>query len=351
MKTLQQCDWRAYRMNEIFIIQTGANVSKSYLNEGRIPRITATDVNNGVDLFSNNSENKNFRTYENCVSISFLGSCFYQPYKASYDMKIHNITLRDRPFNKYIALFVANQCKRTCSQVTYGNQMSSTDLQNQFIYLPSTPNGEPDYAFMEEYMRQKEQTILAKYKVYISNILDNQSLIGGGKSSNVNWKEFYFTDVFTEIQRGKRLKRADHSNGKMPYVSSTALCNGVDGFVGNTESVNIFSNCITIANSGSVGSAFFHSYEFVASDHVTKLQNEEVSKYAYLFMLPIINRLAEKYSFNREINDKRIKRERFVLPATPDGTPDFAYMDAYMRNIELQQLLKYLQHYKTCCCS
>ena len=173
-------------------------------------------------------------------------------------------------------------------------------------------------------------------------------LQGGGKSSNVNWKEFYFTDVFTEIQRGKRLKRADHSNGKMPYVSSTALCNGVDGFVGNTESVNIFSNCITIANSGSVGSAFFHSYEFVASDHVTKLQNEEVSKYAYLFMLPIINRLAEKYSFNREINDKRIKRERFVLPATPEGTPDFAYMDAYMRNIELQQLLKYLQHLNVC---
>ena len=134
----------------------------------------------------------------------------------------------------------------------------------------------------------------------------------------------------------------------MPYVSSTALCNGVDGFVGNTESVNIFSNCITIANSGSVGSAFFHSYEFVASDHVTKLQNKEVSKYAYLFMLPIINRLAEKYSFNREINDKRIQRERFVLPATPEGTPDFAYMDAYMRNIELQQLLKYLQHLNVC---
>ena len=214
--------------------------------------------------------------------------------------------------------------------------------------LPSTPEGEPDYVFMEKYMRQKEQTIIGKYKAYISYVADNQQFMGGGKSSNVNWKEFYFTDVFTEIQRGKRLKRADHSNGKMPYVSSTALCNGVDGFVGNTESVNIFSNCITIANSGSVGSAFFHSYEFVASDHVTKLQNEEVSKYAYLFMLPIINRLAEKYSFNREINDKRIKRERFVLPATPEGTPDFAYMDAYMRNIELQQLLKYLQHLNVC---
>ena len=60
--------------------------------------------------------------------------------------------------------------------------MSSTDLQNQFIYLPSTPNGEPDYAFMEEYMRHKEKMLLNKYKTHISYLLDNQHVIeaGGG---------------------------------------------------------------------------------------------------------------------------------------------------------------------------
>lgn len=349
MKTLDQCNWKEFRLEDIFTIDPGVRLTTANMTMGKRPFIGATDSNNGITAFVDNT-NKSLDS--NVLGVNYNGSVvenFYHPYEAIFSDDVKRLHLKEVENNKYICLFIKQSLLKQKAKYQYGYKFNGERMKRQYIMLPSTPEGTPDYTFMEEYMRQKEQTILAKYKAHISNVLDNQSVIGGGgKSSNVNWKEFYFTDVFTEIQRGKRLKRADHSNGKMPYVSSTALCNGVDGFVGNTESVNIFSNCITIANSGSVGSAFFHSYEFVASDHVTKLQNKEVSKYAYLFMLPIINRLAEKYSFNREINDKRIKRERFVLPATPEGTPDFAYMDAYMRNIELQQLLKYLQHLNVC---
>lgn len=174
----------------------------------------------------------------------------------------------------------------------------------------------------------------------IMQILDNQrNNNGGGKLSHAHWKAFYFTEVFTEIQRGKRLKKADHSEGRTPYISATALNNGVDGFVGNESGVRKFSNCLTVANSGSVGSAFFHQYEFVASDHVTQLKREGLDKYAYLFMLPLINRLSEKYSFNREINDNRIKREKLILPATQTGEIDFAFMSSFMKEIE-QDILK-----------
>ena len=163
---------------------------------------------------------------------------------------------------------------------------------------------------------------------------DYQRITGGGKLSNLTWKEFYFTEIFAEIQRGKRLKKADHNEGNTPYVSSTSQGNGVDGFVGNESGVRKFQDCLTLANSGSVGYAFFHTYEFVASDHVTKLRREGLDKYAYLFMIPIINRLSEKYSFNREINDERIKREKIILPITADGQPDFAFMSSFMQQVE-----------------
>ena len=91
---------------------------------------------------------------------------------------------------------------------------------------------------------------------------------------------------------------------------------------------------MTLANSGSVGSAFYHRYTFVASDHVTKLKRDGLDKYAYLFLIPIINRLSEKYSFNREINDERIKREKLLLPATDKGEIDFAFMSAFMKEVE-----------------
>lgn len=160
------------------------------------------------------------------------------------------------------------------------------------------------------------------------------------------WKPFYFTEVFTEIQRGKRLKKADHSEGTVPYVSSTALNNGVDGFISNEGSVRKFEDCITIANSGSVGSAFFHKYEFIASDHVTQLKRKGLDKYAYLFMVPIINRLSEKYSFNREINDKRIKREKILLPINSKGEIDFDFMSSFMQEIEADILNTTLMFFK-----
>lgn len=117
------------------------------------------------------------------------------------------------------------------------------------------------------------------------------------------WKEFDLREVFPHIQRGKRLKSADHINGNTPYVSSSAMNNGVDNFVSNEHGVRKFSDCLTLANSGSVGKTFYHGYEFVASDHVTALQSHHMNKYSYIFVATLVERLQEKYSFNREIND------------------------------------------------
>lgn len=168
----------------------------------------------------------------------------------------------------------------------------------------------------------------------------------GGKLLRSQWKPFSFTEVFTEIQRGKRLKKADHTDGTVPYVSSKALNNGVDGFIGNEGSVRKFEDCITIANSGSVGSVFFHQYEFVASDHVTQLKRKGLDKYAYLFMVPIINRLSEKYCFNREINDERIKREKLLLPVNDEGEIDFDFMSSFMQEVEADILKTTLKVFK-----
>ena len=166
------------------------------------------------------------------------------------------------------------------------------------------------------------------------------------KLTDREWKEFVFSDIFTQIQRGKRLKKDDHTEGNMPYVSSTASNNGIDGFIGNKERVRTFENCISLANSGSVGSAFLQEFEFIASDHITMLKKEGVDKYVYLFMLPIISRLSEKYSFNREINDKRISREQLLLPIQTNGEPDWTFMSDFMKRIEQETLRKAIDFFK-----
>ncbi|MBQ9636355.1 MAG: restriction endonuclease subunit S [Prevotella sp.] len=159
--------------------------------------------------------------------------------------------------------------------------------------------------------------------------------------NELKWKAFDIHDVFPDVKRGKRLKTDDHIEGNMAYVSSSALNNGVDNFIGNEDGVRIFDNCVTLANSGSVGTAFYHPYKFVASDHVTKLKNKAFNKHIYLFIATVANRLSEKYSFNREINDKRLGREKIMLPIDENEQPNYAFMEAYMKAVEKRLLAQY----------
>ena len=94
-----------------------------------------------------------------------------------------------------------------------------------------------------------------------------------------------------------------------------------------------------------MGSTFFHYYTFVASDHVTALRLEKPNKYIYLFLSGIIKRLEEKYSFNREINDKRIQREKILLPVNEEGLPDWQFMEDFMRQIERNKIQTVLKYY------
>lgn len=165
--------------------------------------------------------------------------------------------------------------------------------------------------------------------------------------SDMTWKEFFLTELFPTIQRGKRLKKADQIEGDMPYVSSTAMNNGVDNYVSNENKVRIYEKCLTIANSGSVGASFYHDYKFVASDHVTHLKNIEFNRYIYLFISGLTNRLSEKYNFNREINDPRISREKIVLPVSDDESPDFEYMEQYIKNLMISKYKKYKNLFST----
>lgn len=160
------------------------------------------------------------------------------------------------------------------------------------------------------------------------------------------WKPFFIKDLFQEVQRGKRLIKENQKSGFVPYISSSAMNNGVDNFISNDGGVRRFENCLSLANSGSVGSCFYEPFEFVASDHITHLKNIERNKFQYLFESILLNRLSEKYNFNREINDARISREIILLPVDSSGNPDYSYMESYIKNLMAQKYTEYLDFKK-----
>lgn len=167
------------------------------------------------------------------------------------------------------------------------------------------------------------------------------------KIDEKTWNAIRLTEIFDIISRGKRIKKSDQIPGDIPYVSSTALSNGTDGSCGNKKNVRKFGDCLTIANSGSVGSCFYHPYDFVASDHVTALCREGTSEDCYLGLSALIGRLGEKYNFNREINDVRISRERVMLPVNA-GIPDYDYIEKLTQQKRHFLINKYRVYAQNC---
>ena len=183
MMKLTDREWKAFRIGDIMEISTGSNVSKSLMKEGELPRITAKATENGVDAFT--APYVRYRLNRKCVSISFLGNAFYQPFEASYDMKIHSITLKGRELNRYIGLFIANQFNREFKKFSYGNQLSSSDLPKQNVLLPITADEQPDYQFMEDFMREQEKSILKPTIEKLCNQLIISNLGGGVKVTSL----------------------------------------------------------------------------------------------------------------------------------------------------------------------
>ena len=98
---------------------------------------------------------------------------------------------------------------------------------------------------------------------------------------------------------------------------------------------------------GSVGEVFYHPYECIFSDDVKRLHLKKQldSKYILLFIKTAILQQKVKYAYGYKFNEQRMLKQPIMLPCTPEGTPDWQYMESYMRHIESQQIVKYLQHY------
>ena len=348
--TLDNVNWQDFYLTDFFRLEKGNQNNMAILQDGNLPLVSAKKTDNGYKQFiAPNGK----RLYDgNILTLNNdgdggAGIAYYQPFQMALDSHCTAL-IPKKEMSRFQMLFIALCITKQRDRFGHGYSLNNSRLRSFKFMLPVNADNQPDWDFMEAYMRQQEKQILQPtIKQLCNQLIYNELVRGGGKIhlTNLNWKEFYFTEVFTDIQRGKRLKKADHQDGNTPYVSSTSQDNGVDGFIGNESGVRIFDDCLTVANSGSVGSAFYHKYQFVASDHVTQLKRDGLDKYAYLFMIPLINRLSEKYSFNREINDERIKREKIILPADANGNPDFAFMSSFMQSVESDILSTTLRYF------
>lgn len=345
--SLNDVEWGEFKVggkDGIFKVSNSKPYHKANLtvSSNGIPYVTRTSMNNGLeDLIVDENYEKNPK---NTISLGAENAdFFFQGIDYVSGNKMYSIG--NNKITREVGLFLVQVFRQSIKECGfgYGKGLTGTRFKNRYVMLPVDENNNPNWHFMEEYIKERESKQRNDLKEYYkSRLLD--LVICPEVLTDVEWGEFFVSDVFDTVQRGKRLTKANQIDGEIPYISSTALNNGVDNFIGNTEKVRKSDNDLTLANSGSVGACFYHNYEYIASDHVTSLKLPNGSDTVYKFISVILGRLEEKYSFNREINDTRIKREKILLPIDKDGNPNWFYMENFIKNIEQKQIKNVLQY-------
>ena len=341
---LTDVEWGEFKVKDIFEVTNSKPYHKNNLKITKkgIPYITRTSFNNGLEEIV-----KNINVHKNPKNTISLGAenadFFYQSVEYITGNKMYII--QNDNISKNVGIFLVQSFRNSIKDCGfgYGKGLTGTRFKERIVMLPMDSQGQPNWQFMEDYIKQEQKQQVQKIIDYYERKLVELAgdVVGLDK---VEWKTFRFTEVFQDIQRGKRLTKANQTDGPKPYISSTSENNGVDAFIGNETGVRKFEDVLTLANSGSVGSTFYQQFEFVASDHVTALKSENADKYAYLFLSTVVKRLEEKYSFNREINDTRIKREKVILPADENGNPNFQYMSDFVKKLELDKVREVLEY-------
>jgi hypothetical protein len=204
-------------------------------------------------------------------------------------------------------------------------------------------------SFMEtDYSRLSEQNFkrtLQNYFAYlVSNGYNFYERLHHNKKLEIpqldiaNWKEFVVGSIFDCCTTETMIET---TQGDSPYVTRSALNNGVSGFVSDGGYELNAENCITIGAEGAV--AFYQSHPFVAGVKIYTLRNHNMNPLIAIFLCTVLNQESYKYSYGRARILDKIKNETIKLPAAINNRgeyqPDWQYMENYIKTLPYADLI------------
>ncbi len=151
-----------------------------------------------------------------------------------------------------------------------------------------------------------------------------------------DWKEFRIGDFF-EVEYGSFIAQKDSVNESdgFPHVTTSGINNGISYYVENSM---FGGNCITVASDGAMGASFYQANPYSASNIVSNLvpkDNAPLNEYNAQFICSLLRKESEKYSWGGfKFSVGRVRETSILLPATPSGSPDWSYMEVYMKEME-----------------
>lgn len=338
MGKIDTSEWKEFRVGDLFDIHP----TKAYkctnaelLDGGDTNVVVNSAYDNGIAGTSTFSptENGNMITFSDTVDANTI---FYQ--KSPFVGYPHVQGLY--PVGKYqnawtqgsLQYFVTVFRERALAVgFDYGNKFRRDIAANLFVKLPATPNGAPDWAYMESYMANLE-----------TKVAESLTLLQAAKNAEKKkvdtreWGEFRVGELF-DIKHPAARSEKKYCEGEINYVSSGAFNNGVaNKLMPLPNELLDRGGCITVSPLD--GSSFYQEEDFLgrggSGASISILYNSHLNRNNALFICSVIRSSANGFGYTDLLNGENLKSLTIKLPKDKKGQPDWWYMEEYMKKVE-----------------
>lgn len=323
-------EFREFRLGDIFEVKPTEKLKingNGYTKDdevispnGETPYIAAVSSNNGIKGYSNYPANNKGKVITLSTTADSSNTVFFQKTPFIGRQQMAKVYRKDGiELSDGVAMYIMSHLRKITAQFNYTNKLTVGKLLNYQLDLPSTPEGTPDWQYMEDYIvnieeREREsKTTPTTSAAHSSRI--NQEVV---------YKEYKIGDIFDTFL-GVNISQDDmKDSGDYPVIAAINSNNGIRGFVdnGSFPKNKLFSNSLTVACRGQSGTTFWHSGDFVLGNNaivLVKKDGVDLTQRQALYISTLIKKLGYGSDYSNYPTKEGIKQDKITLPTFSSG--------------------------------
>lgn len=340
MKEINTENWQEFQIGKLFQVSRGRRFVVGKHKEGNIPYYSASLENNGITDYISNP----LFIDKNAIIVTTFCDAFYA--KGEFTASDEITILHHEKMNEINGLFIASTIRKNAWKYSFKVKAFQTRIIEDTIKLPINKKGEPDWEYMESYMKN----IMQESERDIENL---KNICNSEKEIVLNnWKDFKIggENGLFEVTRPNARSAQTYNEGDMPYIASGCFNNGVCGYFEPKNKGDFDKgNCITVSPVD--GYAFYQKDNFLgrggAGSSIIILRRDNLNEYIGKFICTVIRKTCKDWSYSNMGNKDKFRDTIIKLPTNSKGEPDWKYMENYMKNIMANCELK-LDNLKLC---
>ena len=309
------------------------DVSTEKTKEFSLPLVNAKHFDNGIMYYGRECDFESAEMTLDVVKNGAIatGDVYAQPQKTGVLWDAYLIKPFEDILSERVLLYLATVLEKTIKdKFSYDDKCIWEKVKKLTVMLPVDENHQPDFSYMESYMKNREIAVSA-------SLTKLQSAKRFSKSKNAefeSWKTYKIKDIFQNIVKPTvyHTREVKEASTGIPYVVRSKFNNGIKY---NVERPVENVNPAKVISFGAENATFFYQKaEWISGRDMYYIDTRDISEYACLFITSCLQPIAEKYSYNYGMFPDLLKEEKIKLPADKSGNPDYVYMENYMKIIE-----------------